>query len=346
MGISGPKSALAGARRADLPRHHGPPGARAAPPARRADPAAPDELVPHPRGVAGDPRALPRPRGRRAAAGLPAERRAQAARRRPRPRRVARRPRAWSGARQATATSTSHCSDRAARSRCWTRVSVTSSCPTPTTSARPATRASPAWLARERRPLRRGGLRPHASTTARAVTSPCARATGSWCCATARWWPSGEDRYFQDTDRHPWFHANSLWVDLDALAARLAERDGILGLPVIVNRKTVDPTRLDSTPVIQIESAMGGGRRGLRRLPRDRTSTAAGSVRSRRPTSCCSSAPTSSGSPTSPSSSRRSTTPSRSSTWTSPTSWARSSSGSPRACRRSAAARRCASRAT
>ena len=67
----------------------------------------------------------------------------------------------------------------------------------------------------------------------------------------------GEDHYFQDTDRHPWFHANNLWVDLDVLAARLAERDGILGLPIIVNRKTVDPTRPDSTPVIQVESAMG-----------------------------------------------------------------------------------------
>ena len=67
----------------------------------------------------------------------------------------------------------------------------------------------------------------------------------------------GEDHFFQDTERHPWFHANNLWVDLDALAARLAERDGILGLPIIVNRKTVDPTRADSTAVIQIESAMG-----------------------------------------------------------------------------------------
>ncbi|MFL6166116.1 MAG: UTP--glucose-1-phosphate uridylyltransferase [Ornithinibacter sp.] len=67
----------------------------------------------------------------------------------------------------------------------------------------------------------------------------------------------GEDHFFQDTERHPWFHTNNLWVDLDVLAARLAESDGILGLPIIVNRKTVDPTRPDSTPVIQIESAMG-----------------------------------------------------------------------------------------
>ena len=67
----------------------------------------------------------------------------------------------------------------------------------------------------------------------------------------------GEDDYFQDTDRHPWFHTNNLWVDLDVLAARLEERDGDLGLPLIVNRKTVDPTQSDSTPVIQVESAMG-----------------------------------------------------------------------------------------
>jgi UTP--glucose-1-phosphate uridylyltransferase len=67
----------------------------------------------------------------------------------------------------------------------------------------------------------------------------------------------GEDHFFQDTDRHQWFHANNLWVDLEALADRLAERQGILGLPIIVNRKTVDPTRPDSTPVIQVESAMG-----------------------------------------------------------------------------------------
>ena len=67
----------------------------------------------------------------------------------------------------------------------------------------------------------------------------------------------GEDHYFQDTERHPWFHTNNLWVDLDVLAARLAESDGILGLPIIVNRKTVDPTRSDSPAVIQIESAMG-----------------------------------------------------------------------------------------
>lgn len=66
-----------------------------------------------------------------------------------------------------------------------------------------------------------------------------------------------DEAAFQDIERHPFFHTNNLWVDLDVLADVLAARDGILGLPLILNRKTVDPTRPDSTPVIQIESAMG-----------------------------------------------------------------------------------------
>jgi UTP--glucose-1-phosphate uridylyltransferase len=66
-----------------------------------------------------------------------------------------------------------------------------------------------------------------------------------------------EQHFFEDTERHALFHANNLWVDLDALAEQMTARDGVLGLPIIVNRKTVDPNRKDSTPVIQIESAMG-----------------------------------------------------------------------------------------
>ena len=67
----------------------------------------------------------------------------------------------------------------------------------------------------------------------------------------------GEDEYFQDNTLHTLFHANNLWVDLDVLARLLDERGGVLGLPVIVNRKTVDPTDAGSPKVIQIESAMG-----------------------------------------------------------------------------------------
>jgi len=67
----------------------------------------------------------------------------------------------------------------------------------------------------------------------------------------------GEQDLFQDTSRHRWFNTNNLWVGLDELDVLMRERDGALGLPIIVNRKTVDPTRADSPKVIQIESAMG-----------------------------------------------------------------------------------------
>jgi UTP--glucose-1-phosphate uridylyltransferase len=62
-------------------------------------------------------------------------------------------------------------------------------------------------------------------------------------------------------------------VDLHALQPLM--EDGVLGLPLIVNRKTVDPNDPDSTPIIQLETAMGAavgvfeGARALR-VPRSR----------------------------------------------------------------------------
>ena len=62
---------------------------------------------------------------------------------------------------------------------------------------------------------------------------------------------------FEDVRRHRFFNTNTLWVDLRALAARLARGDGFLGLPMIANRKTVDPSDATSPEVIQVETAMG-----------------------------------------------------------------------------------------
>jgi UTP--glucose-1-phosphate uridylyltransferase len=79
---------------------------------------------------------------------------------------------------------------------------------------------------------------------------------------------------FQDVERHRFFNANTLWVDLEALQATL-DRDGVLALPMIVNRKTVDPGDKGSPDVIQLETAMGAaidvfeGARALR-VPRRR----------------------------------------------------------------------------
>ncbi|MGH2840849.1 MAG: UTP--glucose-1-phosphate uridylyltransferase, partial [Solirubrobacteraceae bacterium] len=62
---------------------------------------------------------------------------------------------------------------------------------------------------------------------------------------------------FQDIERHRFFNTNTLWVHLPSLKAVLDERDGVLGLPMIVNRKTVDPTDCESPAVLQLETAMG-----------------------------------------------------------------------------------------
>lgn len=60
-----------------------------------------------------------------------------------------------------------------------------------------------------------------------------------------------------DIDKHAYFHTNNLWFDLQVLRRTLTERDGVLGLPLIRNRKTVDPTDPSSPQVYQIETAMG-----------------------------------------------------------------------------------------
>jgi UTP--glucose-1-phosphate uridylyltransferase len=62
---------------------------------------------------------------------------------------------------------------------------------------------------------------------------------------------------FEDISRHRFFNCNNIWVDLRALERNLAERDGVLGLPMIVNRKTVDPSDGSSPEVFQLETAMG-----------------------------------------------------------------------------------------
>ena len=69
--------------------------------------------------------------------------------------------------------------------------------------------------------------------------------------------PEDDQEAFEDIGRHRFFNANNIWVNLRALARTLDERDGVLGLPMIVNRKTVDPTDSSSPAVVQLETAMG-----------------------------------------------------------------------------------------
>jgi UTP--glucose-1-phosphate uridylyltransferase len=61
----------------------------------------------------------------------------------------------------------------------------------------------------------------------------------------------------QDIGRHRYVNTNNLWIDLQALRDVMRERDGVLGLPLIVNRKTVDPGDKSTPEVFQLETAMG-----------------------------------------------------------------------------------------
>ena len=69
--------------------------------------------------------------------------------------------------------------------------------------------------------------------------------------------PDEDQEAFEDVGRHGFFNCNNIWVSLHALERTLKERDGVLGLPMIVNRKTVDPTDSSSPEVVQLETAMG-----------------------------------------------------------------------------------------
>jgi UTP--glucose-1-phosphate uridylyltransferase len=64
--------------------------------------------------------------------------------------------------------------------------------------------------------------------------------------------PEGDDS-FADYRRWRYYNTNNLWFHLPSLA----ERGGKLDLPLIVNRKTVDPSDPGSPEVLQLESAMG-----------------------------------------------------------------------------------------
>jgi len=66
-----------------------------------------------------------------------------------------------------------------------------------------------------------------------------------------------DEAAFQDVSKHQFFNTNNLWVRLDRLKALMAERGGFVPLPTIFNGKTVDPQKSDSTPVWQLETAMG-----------------------------------------------------------------------------------------
>lgn len=87
--------------------------------------------------------------------------------------------------------------------------------------------------------------------------------------------PPADEGAFQDIGRHRYFNTNSLWLDLRALEAALAREGGAPALPMIRNRKTLDPRDPSSPAVYQLETAMGAAistfpGAGALRVPRSR----------------------------------------------------------------------------
>jgi UTP--glucose-1-phosphate uridylyltransferase len=69
--------------------------------------------------------------------------------------------------------------------------------------------------------------------------------------------PDEDQAAFEDIEIHSYFNANNIWVSLRAVDEALRAGGGVLELPMIVNRKTVDPKDSSSPEVVQLETAMG-----------------------------------------------------------------------------------------
>jgi UTP--glucose-1-phosphate uridylyltransferase len=69
--------------------------------------------------------------------------------------------------------------------------------------------------------------------------------------------PPEDSHSFGDYRHWHYFNTNNLWVSLEALDETLERSGGVLELPLIANRKTLDPRDSGTPEVIQLESAMG-----------------------------------------------------------------------------------------
>lgn len=69
--------------------------------------------------------------------------------------------------------------------------------------------------------------------------------------------PEPDIAAFQDVEKYKYFNTNNIWIDLVELEKTMAANKNILGLPMIVNKKNVNPKDYDSREVFQLETAMG-----------------------------------------------------------------------------------------
>jgi UDP-N-acetylglucosamine pyrophosphorylase len=69
--------------------------------------------------------------------------------------------------------------------------------------------------------------------------------------------PEADMDAFQDVQRHRFFNTNNLWIKLRGLKSLIEAHGGFIPLPLIRNRKNLDPRDRNSPPVYQLETAMG-----------------------------------------------------------------------------------------
>jgi UTP--glucose-1-phosphate uridylyltransferase/phosphoglucomutase len=69
--------------------------------------------------------------------------------------------------------------------------------------------------------------------------------------------PDEDKSLFQDVSLHKYFNTNNLWLDFVQLKEKMNAFDGLVPLPLIKNKKTVNPRDSASTSVFQLETAMG-----------------------------------------------------------------------------------------
>jgi UTP--glucose-1-phosphate uridylyltransferase len=110
-----------------------------------------------------------------------------------------------------------------------------------------------AWLAAEQVPFALEAVR---GTPADRKGGHLARYQGRLVLRETAQVPDG-DTSFTDVERWRWYNTNNIWINLGTLKDLQAADPAAPDLPLIVNRKTVDPRDPESTPVIQLESAMG-----------------------------------------------------------------------------------------
>lgn len=69
--------------------------------------------------------------------------------------------------------------------------------------------------------------------------------------------PDDDKPAFEDISIHKYFNTNNLWLNLKRLKVTLDSCGGTLKLPLIKNKKTVNPRDPSSSAVFQLETAMG-----------------------------------------------------------------------------------------